>query len=701
MKKIVFLLTTALVLAGCSGRTAWTPAGMAKEDVICQQEFIDYTLPENQKKLSAGEKQAETLAGNEKYREFYQDYWRFANQTFREIAGQGNWIYSPLSAYLPLSELSYALEDGSAPQADLIRLLRENAPKEYWTKPLMRHFQGQGYLTASSIWLSKDYQPNLQFLQQNLTSDIYRLDFAAEGAAQSQMDWINRWTKGFLKEQVKAKDFQNQARLLCRLIGTAYVKTAWADDFFKEEQEIFYGADGQQPDVPFLRSVPTKMLCRFTEQYQAVRIPLKSGYMLVVLPREGETLERLLQSDALLETANGGDWREKHVVLHMPNFTASSRIELLPVLEKLGYTEIGQPNTGYANLAGKAADGSEIESFVAEILQESKIEVKKAGVEAAAYTKVEVKASGMLEEADTSELVEIFVNRPYLYVIADADGLPGFLGVNRDFSAAGQDTGQAPAAKAALLPPYQYDGTDPYLEAICRYLLKEFGDLENDGEVTIPAPVVFYTEEAGDEVQVFGNFWLFRYRLQEAVLLLQSGREMPGRFHLKKDGDGYTVAAFDQVLSGHQYAQDIQALCAEKNSSVFPSLTEHYQEHNYTGETDTAYVRKTFIERYAEKNGLAVSAYQDHGRDLVMIAPVKKLRLEDKLYLDTGQFSYLYGCGTMDFSAGMAVAAGEVPMKNRQTNFGDCEGQWGLGNRILVVYDGKKHIFEEMEQGLK
>ena len=51
----------------------------------------------------------------------------------------------------------------------------------------------------------------------------------------------------------------------------------------------------------------------------------------------------------------------------------------------------------------------------------------------------------------------------------------------------------------------------------------------------------------------------------------------------------------------------------------------------------------------------------------------------------------------MDFSAGMAVAANQIPMRDRQTNFGDCEGQWGLGNRILVVYDGKKHIFEEVK----
>ena len=695
MKKIAFVLAAVLIVSGCTG-LAQTPAGMAKEAVIRRQEFIDYTLPENQVKLQTQEKSEQTLTRHKDYRKFYRDYWQFANQTFREIAGQGNWIYSPLSAYLPLSELSYALEDGSAPQTDLIRLLRENVPKEYWTELLMKHFQSQGYLTASSIWLSKDYQPNLPFLQKNLTSDIYRIDFAAKDAAQLQMDWVNLWTKGFLKDQVKAEDFKDKVGLFCRLIGTTYIKAAWADDFFSEPAEdVFYGADGREQKVPFLCSRPTKMECCFTDRYQAVRVPLKSGYLLVMLPREGETVDALLQGDALPEAAVSRNWSEKRVILHMPDFTKSSRIELLPVLEKLGYAEIGRPNIGYVNLAGKTKDGREIESFVDRIFQESKIEVKKAGVEAAAYTVVDV-CEGAALEPEVPEMVEIFVNRPYLYMIADADGLPSFLGVNRDF-ATGRDSGQAPAAKAtAGLPPYRYDGTDPYVDAICRYLLKESGDLENEGEVTIPAPVVFYVDESGDEVQVFGNFWLFRYRLEGTTLQLQSGRELPGRFRLKKDGSAYTVTAFDQVSRGRGYEQEIQALCAGKRG-VYPSLEAHYQEHDYTGQTDIAYVRKVFIDRYAEKNNLAISAYQDHGRESAAVEPVKKLRLNDKLYLDTGQFSYLYGCGTMDFSAGMAVAANQIPMRDRQTNFGDCEGQWGLGNRILVVYDGKKHIFEEVK----
>ena len=473
MRKIAFVLALILTLAGCSGGAALTtpengakgntgqngtvtpetpvPAdtaqqetavSMPQENIIRQQEWVDYTLPENREQLWRQKDEA-MLVNQAKYEDFCRDYWTFADAVFSQIAGaaeSGNWIYSPLSAYLPLSELSYALEDGSAPKEELIRLLRANAPEEYWTDKLMRHFQQRGYLTTSSIWISQKEEPNLEFLQKNLISDIYRIDFAAKEAAQLQMDWINRWTKGFLKDQVKAEDFKDQSRevspgeeLFCRLIGTTYVKAAWSEPFFHEvKSDIFYGANGQEQKVPFLLSDPTDMQCYFTDRYQVVWVPLENGDMIVLLPREGESVEQLLQAGVLREIAAQPEWTRKKVTLHMPDFTQSSRIELLPALEELGYTAISQPYPGYVNLAGKNSDGSDKLCRISQVLQESKIEVKKNGIEAASFTKVDIDKTTAMEEEP--EKVEIYVNRPYLYIIAESSGLPSFLGVNRDFT---------------------------------------------------------------------------------------------------------------------------------------------------------------------------------------------------------------------------------------------------------------------------
>ena len=77
MKKIAFVLAAVLIVTGCTG-LAQTPAGMVKEAVIRRQEFIDYTLPENQTKLQTQGKSEQTLMRHKDYRKFYRDYWQFA-----------------------------------------------------------------------------------------------------------------------------------------------------------------------------------------------------------------------------------------------------------------------------------------------------------------------------------------------------------------------------------------------------------------------------------------------------------------------------------------------------------------------------------------------------------------------------------------------------------------------------------------------
>lgn len=59
----------------------------------------------------------QSLSQDPDYPAFYQDYWRFSQELFRNIVlaedYQDNVIYCPLSAYLPLSEMAYALAEDS------------------------------------------------------------------------------------------------------------------------------------------------------------------------------------------------------------------------------------------------------------------------------------------------------------------------------------------------------------------------------------------------------------------------------------------------------------------------------------------------------------------------------------------------------------------------------------------------------------
>lgn len=80
----------------------------------------------------------------------------------------------------------------------------------------------------------------------------------------------------------------------------------------------------------------------------------------------------------------------------------------------------------------------------------------------------------------------------------------------------------------------------------------------------------------------------------------------------------------------------------------------------------------------------------------------RMVKLDDKIYIDTGEISNLLRCGVMDFSLNSSVKEG-VPTKNNQTNFGKgYEGQYGMReNRIEIYIDGTWHIFAHNENNFE
>lgn len=456
MKNIALFMVILILLTACNANTtAQKDTGkpskvenekktdiqvmpLSHKEIVVERELIDYTNPENAyaiyDKWSNGEK---TLRQTSGYEGFYQDYWKFSSRIFEKLVKEDNIIFSPLSAYIPLSELSYAMDD-SAPKNELIELLRKNAANEYWTKKLMDQFRVSGYLMGSSIWIADNCTPDIGFLKENLTSDIYRIDFAAPGAEEKQIAWINKWTKGFLSDQIQKDDLGNQSpagtELACRLIGTAYVKDNWEKEFFGEPKEdTFYRADGTEEKVPFLHGYIHNTVYLKKDGYEMAKIPMANGEMIIVLPEKDSSVEKLLQKDILMEVANEKNWENANVEVKMPDFTQSSRLDLLEILNELGYQEITTLQEGYSKLVGKHPDGRDIKCMVSKVLQQSKIEVKKEGIQAAAYTQVDVvKESAMIIE-EVKE-INMEVNRPYLYILTDRSNLPSFIGINQAFT---------------------------------------------------------------------------------------------------------------------------------------------------------------------------------------------------------------------------------------------------------------------------
>ena len=63
------------------------------------------------------------------------------------------------------------------------------------------------------------------------------------------------------------------------------------------------------------------------------------------------------------------------------------------------------------------------------ISQETFIALDEKGVEAAAYTEIQMRETAMLEPP---EQLTLELNRPFLYVISDGAGTPLFVGIVRN-----------------------------------------------------------------------------------------------------------------------------------------------------------------------------------------------------------------------------------------------------------------------------
>ncbi len=164
------------------------------------------------------------------------------------------------------------------------------------------------------------------------------------------------------------------------------------------------------------------------------------------------------------------------------------------------------------------------------------------------------------------------------------------------------------------LPAYAYTGTDPYMAAVCDYMVNEIGQHYDPADFSIPCVTIVYTDDQDPkEILVYGKFELYNYALDQDTLKMVSGGDYPGLMHLRKAGNGYEVTQFDQVADGSQ-----------NQASAEEIFGEHYEAYQKVTQDEQALqkTRTRFIADFVSSQHLSVTQYQDPGWDPVKI--VKK-----------------------------------------------------------------------------
>lgn len=210
---------------------------------------------------------------------------------------------------------------------------------------------------------------------------------------------------------------------------TIYYRAKWHSEFNEAgtEKGLFhlFSADGETVECDFMHKGGSNTYY-WADQFGAVALSLEgSGKMWFLLPDDGVAMDDLLADEQTMEFLNSnGNWENsKHLIVNMsvPKFDVVSDLDLRDGLNALGITGV---------FDATVADFSPMTSKVAEIFlskadHAARVAIDEEGVTAAAYTVMMMAGAA----APPEEEMDFVLDRPFLFAITGADGLPLFVGV--------------------------------------------------------------------------------------------------------------------------------------------------------------------------------------------------------------------------------------------------------------------------------
>lgn len=366
---------------------------------------------------------------------FRQSLWTFASRTSASALktdSAGNSLYSPVSLYYALA----MLEAGAAgdTKAQLIDFLEagkmDPGPELRTLYALMANArEGSVEQIANALWVKEELLSDpeqalnpawLDQMANHFYASAFAVDFSDPKTAQTMSRWVEDQTQGKIKPEIDTKD----PLLLLVLMNTLYFKAEWAERFDPDKlSEPFYPEGGQTAEAAYLTRFMKQRTATRTDRFSALSIQLKNGSVDFILPAQGLTPESLLADPDFLS-----DFRQRDqdtlfdVDFKLPVFQYRDKIDVLDKMADLGLAAAVTDKPDFSAMYTG-------EIWVSGISQETFIALNENGIEAAAYTEVHMCGAMPPQER---ELIEIHLNRPFIYVISDQAGAPLFVGIIRN-----------------------------------------------------------------------------------------------------------------------------------------------------------------------------------------------------------------------------------------------------------------------------
>lgn len=329
---------------------------------------------------------------------------------------QDNQLFAPLSLYMALSMLVEGTS--STISAELENLLGQK--REKLTKQLKLIYEnnyysnqnGRVYL-ANSLWLKKGLKINseyLNFIKDNFYAQSYEIDFTKRKEKDKIIKWINYYTENILK--LDRNNYQIEDNLALLLLNTIYFDNKWLIAYDKEKtvEDTFYLDKNNTKMVEYMNH-QISTLYKKTSEYVVVMDYFENNntitYIMPTIP-----FDKLCSKDF---TSFTNDLVMGEVNLSVPKFDYSKEYNLNEALKSLGVRKIFEKDS--LNKIGENLSVNYIKQNVG-------IKLSESGAKAAAVTSIGIMKSSLVVDPITIKL-----DRPFLYLIKDANNVLLFVGI--------------------------------------------------------------------------------------------------------------------------------------------------------------------------------------------------------------------------------------------------------------------------------
>lgn len=397
MKKKLTILLSFILLVACSPIDSSSKSHPAPSPASLSYEQEDF---------------AERYEATAPKDEAIENLWDFSLKTFKPLRNEENRFYSPLSLYFALS----MLEEGALDQS--LKELTEVLGEEVDIKTLMEHLsydtEAMQVLLANSLWVQEDYPVKEGYIEK-LTQEHYASIYQVDLQKQESMDEISQWIAENTKDRIKP-ELSPAEMVRLYLVNTLYLNSHWQESFNEDNtrEDTFFGAQ-KESSHPFMHLEKDNELYWENDDFQFARKSLQDEVeMYFILPKEGYELSNI-DYDSIPQLMT--QMQEHQINWSMPKIHIKDEIELNQVLRSLGVNQIFEEDGQLGNI-------SEENLQVSLIKQWTDLLVEEKGVEAAAATLVEIKATSLPPELPE---VDMKLDHPFSLFIVFRD-IPLFFG---------------------------------------------------------------------------------------------------------------------------------------------------------------------------------------------------------------------------------------------------------------------------------